>query len=367
MTVIYLPVVTQEKNKDYRFWESNNPYFFYPYMLVTPFVSGMNIKRDYFGKAKLNISADSGGYQAVTLNKDADPIGILQWQERVADRAFTLDVPPHYFGSFYSRLEFLKCMYQSNKNADLMWKSKVNDDMQLWGVVQGKNYKQCKEWYYDLTKDYEYDGYSISLSVHQDKSDISGWIEQLQFASTIPKRVHFLGFSEPLFNTVLSKLSHKNKISYTFDTSSTKLLAIYGNYRRPITLSPVSFSKYERRRDDITSLPCICPVCSKHTVEDMIDISQLRALHNLYVKTQFCELANLVAEDDELFMFLLSWVIGIRNYYVKKKDSIISLVKNLIYGEEPNITVIKLDEFKGRALELVNGNEYLRWFLEGLK
>ena len=69
-------------------------------------------------------------------------------------------------------------MYQPKKNGDLMLKSKVNDDMQFWAVVQGKNYKECQEWYNDLTKAHTYPGYSISLSVHQDKSDISGWIEQ---------------------------------------------------------------------------------------------------------------------------------------------------------------------------------------------
>ena len=88
-------------------------------------------------------------------------------------------------------------MYQSNKNANLMRRFKVNDDMQLWAVVQGRNFDECKLWYDDLTKDHPYDGYCISLSIHKSGTEIP-WIEQLQFAKTVPKRIHFLGFSTGL-------------------------------------------------------------------------------------------------------------------------------------------------------------------------
>ena len=123
-----------------KFW-TDNSYYFYGNMLVTPFVTGMDIRRRDFGSDadKLTIFADSGGYQIITMNKKIEPIAVLLWQERIADVAFTLDVPPHSGGQEYSDDWFRKCMLKSNENADVMWRFKNNDDMQLWGVVQGRN------------------------------------------------------------------------------------------------------------------------------------------------------------------------------------------------------------------------------------
>jgi len=195
MNAIYFPVMLPSKNKNFRYWD-DNPYFFYRNILVTPFVSGMNFKRDYFGEADLNIYADSGGFQVVKLGIKISAKTVLRWQERVADVAFTLDIPPLRYKN-YTRGQFLDCMKQSNKNADFMIKCKVNDEMELRGVIQGQTFEECKIWYDDFIQSNECSGYSIALSNPRPGICIP-WTEQLRFASTIHKPFHFLGRSDPL-------------------------------------------------------------------------------------------------------------------------------------------------------------------------
>ena len=298
---IYLPVVSYGTSDEFRFWTKKCP-IFYNNLLVSPFTTGWDKKRKHFGK-ECRIYADSGGFQAVTMNKKLASLDVLRWQERIANIAFTLDIPPHHFSKDYTKQEFQKCLYQSNKNADLMWRFKVNDDMQLWGVIQGRNFDECKLWYEDLTKEHEYDGYCISLSVHKSGTEIL-WIKQLRFAKTVPKRFHFLGFSNQLFMLVLAQLAKKMNISYTFDSSTPNIGGRYGKYINPET--GVHLHK------TIVSLPCDCPVCKNNTVDDLRRETQLINLHNLFVKINSCKFANSLT--DEQFYSYLNKLVNNKKY-----------------------------------------------------
>ena len=107
--VVYLPVVNRGIQEKYKFWTGKS-YFYYPNMLVSPYVTGLDVTREDFGKnaSKLNIYADSGGFQIVTMNKRVDPFEILRWQEKIANVAFTVDFPPHTISKNYSSKDFLK-------------------------------------------------------------------------------------------------------------------------------------------------------------------------------------------------------------------------------------------------------------------
>ncbi|MCK5261484.1 MAG: hypothetical protein KAJ44_04835 [Thermoplasmatales archaeon] len=323
---IYLPVVNYDSKEEFKYWTNNCP-IFYNNLLVSPFTTGWDKNRRHFDGKTLKIYADSGGYQVVTMDKRVASLDVLRWQQRIAHIAFTLDIPPHHFSKNYNKDQFLKCMYQSNKNADLMWEFNKDYDMQLWGVIQGKTYDELKMWYEDLTKGHEYDGYCIALSIHKSDADLP-WIEQLRFVSTIPKCFHFLGWSEPLFVVVLAKLAQKMNLRYTYDSSTPTIGARYGQYIEPSSLSPVPFNKYKSK------LPCMCPTCSRHSVEEMMDTTQLLNLHNLYMKISFCRLANLAASDDDLFKYLLDEIIVMRPNYKKSRDVVESCVMRLLYGED---------------------------------
>ena len=224
-------------------------------------------------------------------------------------------------------------MGKSNKNAELMWHFKQNDKMKLWGVIQGKNFEECKRWHEDLTKDHEYDGYSIALSINAGAKDKIPWIQQLMFAKTIPKRFHFLGWSEPLFVIVLTKLAKVMDIAYTFDSSTANIGARFGKYIDPNSFHHIWLSKKRQNRSTISKLPCNCPVCSKHTVEDMCWIPELINLHNLFVKFNFCNSINTKVDDDEQFKKLVNKYIQSNPTYRNHRDSIFSQIMGLIYGE----------------------------------
>jgi len=330
----YLPVIKMERDDRFKFWTGNS-YYFYGNMLVTPFVTGMNTRRNAFGKNadKSKIFADSGGYQITTMNKKIEPFAVLRWQEKIADVAFTLDVPPHYGGQENYDDWIRKCRLKSNENADVMWRFKQNDDMQLWGVVQGRDFDECKDWYEDLTKEHQYDGYSIALSINAGAKDKTPWIKQLMFAKTIPKRFHFLGWSEPLFVIVLAKLAKVMNLDYTYDTSTANIGARFGKYIDPNSFHHIWLSKKRRNRSTISKLPCDCPVCSKHNVEDLCWIPELINLHNLYVKFNFCNSVNTKVGDDDKFKELVNKYIQSNPTYRNHHASIVSKIMNLIYGE----------------------------------
>lgn len=285
MSAIYLPVVNYGTSDKFRYWLKSCDVH-YSNLLVSPFTTGWDRTRKHFGEGVM-IFADSGGFQSVTMNKKLASLDVLRWQERIANIAFTLDIPPHFFSKEYTQQEFKKCMYQSNKNADLMWRFKVNDDMQLWGIIQGRTFNECKLWYEDLTKDHDYDGYCISLSIHKSGANLP-WIEQLRFAKTVPKKIHFLGYSDRLFTIVLAKLSQLMNLDYSFDSSTANIGGRYGKYIHPETEKHLHITQDRT----ITRLPCSCPVCKKHSVEDLRREPQFINLHNLFVKIKFCKLAN---------------------------------------------------------------------------
>ncbi len=332
----YLPVTKMERDDRFKFW-TDKSYYFYGNMLVTPFVTGMNTRRNDFGKNadKLKIFADSGGYQIITMNKKIEPFAVLRWQEKIANVGFTLDVPPHSICRDYSKEQFQKCMVKSNENAEIMWQYKQNNEMQLWGVIQGKNVAECKKWYMDLTKNYDFDGYCIAFSINTDAQ--APWIQQLMFAKTVPKRFHFLGGSEPLLVVTLAKLAQVQNIDYTFDTSSANVGARFGKYIDPNSFHHIWLSKKRKNRSKITKLPCNCPVCSKHTVNEIRWVPELINLHNLYVKVNFCNSVNATVEDDDKFKNLVNKYIQSNPTYRNHHDSIFSQIMGLIYGGNKEI------------------------------
>ncbi|HUU86806.1 MAG TPA: hypothetical protein VMX17_03540 [Candidatus Glassbacteria bacterium] len=328
MTTHYLPVVSNGFKMEYQFWKKECPVYCNN-LLVSPFTTGWDKRRRDFSKSEgLTIYADSGGYQILTRHEKINALDVLRWQELIADIGFTLDIPPHYFSKDYNTEQFQRCMYQSNKSANLMYKFKVNDDMQLWGVIQGRTYGELEIWYKDLTRDHEYDGYCIVLSGNKSFND---FIEQMKFATTIKKRIHFLGNSDRLVALLLAKLSHLTGFDYTYDSSTFSIGERYGKYIDPITGKHIFLSKDEHKRDKIESLPCDCPICSKRSLRDLTRNPGLINLHNLFVINKFNETIDKLS--DEQF---------------------ISLLKNLVKNELHMKQIIELLEISKSNKNMVN-------------
>jgi len=337
-------------------WESSMPwlsppkYFHYPYLLVTPFVTGMTTTREDFGKADLHIYADSGGFQIATQNLKVSSLDVLRWQEEIADVALTLDTPPFSYSTqvsdgMYPREYFLRCMEKSVHEANIMYEAQQNEKMELWAVLQGKNLDELHEWYKEQTKEHQFKGYSIALTgVVNMVAGQYAWIDVMSFAKEVNTPIHWLGKGEPLISLVVAKLSQVTKQKYTYDTSSSSVGPRFGKYYDPYFQNLIWLAKDEKDRANLDSPPCFCPVCQKHTIEEIINGNHLLQMHNLFVLKTFNEYCNIIVKDDELFMKNIRRILKISGRINEIQiQNLENKIENLIYGNEKKTT--DLSEF----------------------
>lgn len=352
---IYMPVSITFKREEWRramHWYKDNPYYYYPYVFASPFVTGMNKTRDKdFPEAEW-IVADSGGFQISKLGKKVSALDVLEWQVKgiKANVAFTVDVPAYAYRSevdnykYYPSEDFKNYMEFSNKNAWTAatkleeYKSEGYKDTQLWAVIQGGNYNDMMQWYEHLTKTYgEFPGYTFPMWSTFNPAEQQNWLSQLQFAKQIGTNFHFLGKCEPLLVIVFAKMAHKFKRFYTYDTSSAAMGLMMGKYHDPYYLSSLSYTK--KNLEDQVKFdmdgpnPCDCPVCSKHTVSEMINNYYPMLLHNVYVRKRWNDYVNVMVQDDECFDDLINKILRLQPVYQKNKELYKEGINNLIYGE----------------------------------
>jgi len=347
----YLPVIEDyAKRPGYEgnlHWDRRNPYFYYPYIFVSPFVVGFKVTRKDFQKPEyrnddLTIYADSGGFQIAVKHQKASVLDILRWQEGLADIAFTVDVPAYSYRDpsekfkGYPRQYFERCLAKSVENAELMMSAKENEKMQLWAVLQGRNITETMEWYKAITKNYEFDGYCVAITAAVNNTEAKeDWISQLAITRYLDTNIHFLGRCEPLIALVLAKLSSVTGKTYTYDSSTSAGSFRWGKYLDPYFQSAWSLSKYEEKRIKVNMLPCNCPVCRKHTIEELADTKKgyLLYMHNVYVKVVFDKFANAIATDDDLFKRVLRKIVNSMNLSRDLKRKTIREVEDIIYND----------------------------------
>jgi tRNA-guanine family transglycosylase len=344
---IHTPVSIAFNREDIRykmFWYKDNPYFFYPAVFVSPFVTGMKRTRAKDFHEAEYIIADSGGFQIMSQKLNTGWLDILRWQEEIADVAFTLDTPCYSYDSevedykYYTDEYFDRAMRQSNDTAWKMQEAKSQDSkMQLWGVVQGGHYEDLMKWYKDLTSNHTYQGYTLPLASTFNPKVKQNWLSQLQFVKEVNTNFHLLGRCEPLMVLVLAKLAQVTKKYYTYDTSSAAMGLMLGKYHEPYFMSSLRFSKIKpETRVNFTSdkLPCDCPVCSKHTFMEMVEKYYTLFMHNVYVRVRYNNYANVMCQDDEVFHELVNKFCNLQPTYRKNQDMLKSEIDKLIYGTE---------------------------------
>jgi tRNA-guanine family transglycosylase len=331
----------------------NSPYFFYPNVLVSPFVTGFNKSSKDFGQSrpKLKVYADSGGYQVATQHKSVSALDVLGWQEKIADVGFTLDIPPYAYEcneknyKVYTEHFFNIAMEKSIESANKMYEGRDESvKMELWAVLQGKNAEEIRRWYKEQTKHHEFVGYSIAITaaVNVMKETFS-WLGQLEVAKEIDTNMHFLGRSEPMLALILAKLASITGHTYTYDTSSAIVGPRFGKYFDPYFHNLLWLSQDLEKRPNITTLPCDCPVCLKHTLDEVANTNYLITLHNVYCIKRFNEYANAIATDDEMFDYAINHFLNISRLYSARKEQVKNQIDYIIYGER--LKVKSLSEF----------------------
>jgi len=319
--------------------------FYYPYLLVSPFVTGMSKSREKdFPQAKYIVS-DSGGFQIASHRPGVkiSVLDVLRWQESIADVAFTVDYPAYSYESdvkghkYYTDDYFERCMKVSNENAWKMLEAQENQKMELWAVVQGGNYKDLKKWYNNLTANHQFKGYALPLRSTFMPCVKDDFCSQLQFAKEVGTNFHFLGRCEPLAVIVIAKLAQITKKFYTYDTASAAGGLMLGKYHDPMFLSSLSFSKKkpeQRVNFDLNGPPpCDCPVCQKHTVKEMIEGYYTLLLHNVYVRNRFNDYINVMVQDDNIFNDLINKFTSLSRYQ-KNKSILKDKINALIFDEK---------------------------------
>jgi len=365
--IAYMPVsVTFGKNNpEWRynmFWYKNNPYYFYPNVFVSPFVTGTETIRNQisgsdqeadFPDAKF-IVADSGGFQ-ITSHRPGisfSALDILNWQENKiqADVAFTLDVPVYSYRTevkgqrYYTDGHFEKCLAQSLKNNDIMLSAKKRKETELWAVLQGGNYKDLDVWYKAVTREHEFKGYCFptgSSFAPKQKEDMFG---QIQFAKDVGTNFHFLGRCEPILVLILAKLSQITGKLYTYDTASAATALMLGKYHEPRFLSSLSFSNIPERRVHFppdSHPPCPCPICQKHTCEEMWNNAYLIFLHNVWVRVDLNDYIYRMARDDDVFNELVNKYLALHSVYRKNSKEIKDKINSVLYGEKRRYSLLK--------------------------
>jgi hypothetical protein len=132
-------------------------------------------------------------------------------------------------------------------------------------------------------------------------------------------------------------MAHKFKRFYTYDTSSAAMGLMMGKYHDPYYLSSLSYTKKniaEQVKFDLDGPnPCDCPVCQKHTVNEMINNYYPMLLHNVYVRKRWNDYVNVMVKDDECFDDVINKILRLQPVYQKNKELYKDNINTLIYDE----------------------------------
>jgi len=222
-----------------------------------------------------SIMTDSGTFQSYVYGDiDVEPLEIVEFQKNIgSDIGTILDV----FGTpDQTYIEAEKSVKETIKRAK---KSiKIKEEMILATPIQGSIYpdlrKKCAEEVSKINSDFYPIGGVVPLMKNQWYSDLINVILSTKKYLDPSKPVHLFGAGHPLIFPIAVALGCD-----FFDSSA---YIKYANDNRLI------FSWGTEKLDDITELPCCCPVCSSFTADEIKKLQEKEktkeiAKHNLYV------------------------------------------------------------------------------------
>jgi 7-cyano-7-deazaguanine tRNA-ribosyltransferase len=232
-----------------------------------------------------SIMTDSGTFQSYVYGDvKLDPLEIVRFQRDIgSDIGTILDI----FGTPGQTKEEAE---QGVKETIARAKKSVPEkgELLLACTVQGSVYpdlrEHCAQQLSALDADFFPIGGVVPLMENQRYSDLVRCILAAKRGLDPSKPVHLFGAGHPLIFPLAVALGCD-----FFDSSA---YAKYANDGRMI------FQWGTEKFDDLTELPCCCPVCSKHTASELRELDAKErtlqlALHNLYVS--FAEMKTIRA------------------------------------------------------------------------
>ncbi|NOZ30419.1 MAG: tRNA guanosine(15) transglycosylase TgtA [Crenarchaeota archaeon] len=245
------------------------------------------------------VMTDSGAYQMLEYGEvDVDQETIIDYQKRIgSDIGVILDVPT----GIASYENAKRSVVETGKRAEEAV-GMIKDSDTVWVLpVQGAGYSdltiESAEIARRLSPHYGMLGIG-GLTSYMEKYDYLTVVDMIHVAKRIlpgGKPVHLFGAGHPLIITLAIALGVD-----TFDSAS---YILYARDNRYITDYGVE------RLDRLEYFPCTCPVCSRYTPRDLLEMNKeertrLLAIHNLYAIKRAIDRAKQAIREGRLWELL---------------------------------------------------------------
>jgi 7-cyano-7-deazaguanine tRNA-ribosyltransferase len=226
------------------------------------------------------IMTDSGAYQLLIYGGvDTNPKEIVKFQERIkSDIGVILDTPT---GGYASWEEGKATVEETIKRAKLSVGFREDRSMLWAGPIQGGRHLDLVKRSAKRMGSLEYDTHPLGSPVQiMEGYDYAPLVDMIVAAkeNLPPERpLHLFGAGHPMMLSLAVALGCD-----LFDSAAYALFAKDGRYMTPTRTI---------RIEDLAELPCCCPICSNHSVNELVemprrDMEALLSRHNLYVTMQ---------------------------------------------------------------------------------
>jgi len=244
------------------------------------------------------IMTDSGGYQVLEYGSvEVNPVEMAIFQEKIgSDMALVLDTPT---GIGVDKKRASETVKITLKAAEETLKA-IKAEGTLWvGPIQGGSYIDLLKKSAKLTSKMGFDLFALGSPTEvmesYDFDLLAKMIIAVKQSLPIDKPLHLFGAGHPLTIPLAVALGCD-----LFDSASYMLYAREGRY----------MTDYGTLRfDELTYLPCNCPVCSEYTLKEMKELeyeerTKKIATHNLNVLSKEFKATKQAIEDGRIWEYL---------------------------------------------------------------
>ncbi len=223
------------------------------------------------------IMTDSGAYQLLIYGGvETDPIEIVKFQERIgSDIGVILDTPT---GGFASRPEAEKTVEETIKRARSSLEFR-DDPTMLWaGPIQGGRYldlvRKCARIMGSMDFQTHPLGSPVQIMEGYDYPTLVDMIVTVKRNLPPDRPLHLFGAGHPMMLAMGVALGCDlfDSAAYALFAKDDRYMTVRGTFRL----------------DRLSELPCNCPICSRLSQKDLLDMpkknrEEALARHNLYV------------------------------------------------------------------------------------